>query len=122
MKKYRLFVSCTLTLLMVSCVSNKINEADPVVSPADRPAPPLPQPQDGSFIVRPEGTSKVKLSKTVQLQASAAAEREVIRRQQATKDADTEVQNAIQDLKEGSLNDARLKLRKAVQKYPKTGT
>jgi TolA-binding protein len=56
------------------------------------------------------------------LQASAAAEREVIRRQQAAKDADTEVQNAIQDLKEGSLNDARLKLRKAVQKYPKTGT
>lgn len=121
MKIYQLFVSCTLTLLMGSCVSNKINEAAPV-SPTDRPAPPLPQPQDGSFIVRPEETSRVKLSKSVRLQASAAAEREVIRRQQAAKDADADVENAIQDLKEGSLNDARLKLRKAVQKYPKTGT
>ena len=36
--------------------------------------------------------------------------------------ADAEVQNAIEDLKEGSLNDARVKLRKAVQKYPRTGT
>jgi len=117
MKTYQLFVSCILTLLMGSCVSNKINESG--FTP--RPAPPLPQPQDGSFIVRPEGTSKVKLSKNVQLEASAAAEREVIRRQQAANDADAEVQNAIQDLKEGSLDDARLKLKKAVQKYPNTG-
>ncbi|MBT7981890.1 MAG: hypothetical protein HN584_04930 [Akkermansiaceae bacterium] len=121
MKLYQLFVSCALTLLSVSCVSNKISEAVPV-SLDDRPAPPLPQSQDGSFIVRPEGTTKVKLSKSVLLEASAAAEREVIRRQQAAKDADDEVQNAIQDLKEGSLNDARVKLRKAVQKYPRTGT
>ena len=121
MKIYQLFVSCTLTLLMVSCVSNKIDEAEPV-SPADRPSPPSPHPQDGSFIVRPQGTSKVKLSKSVRLQASAAAQREVVRRQQAAKDADSEVQNAIQDLKDGSLTDARVKLRKAVQKYPRTGT
>ena len=121
MKLYQLFVSCTLTLLTVSCVSNKIDEAGPV-SPADRPPPPSPQPQDGSFIIRPEGTTKVQLSKSVLLQASAAAEREVIRRRQAAKDADAEVQNAIEDLKEGSLNDARVKLRKAVQKYPRTGT
>jgi hypothetical protein len=120
MKTCQLLVSCILTLLMASCVSNKINESGPTPAAA-RPAPPLPQPQDGSFIVRPEGTSKVKLSKNVQLEASAAAEREVIRRQQAAKDADVEVQNAIQDLREGSLDDARLKLKKAVQKYPNTG-
>jgi len=121
MKIYQLLVYSTLALLMTSCSSNKIEEAD-LVAPTDRPAPPAPQPQDGSFIVRPEGTSKIKLSRRVQLQASAAAEREVIRRQQAAKDADAEVQGALQDLKEGSLNDARAKLRKAVQKYPKTGT
>ena len=101
-------------------MSNKINESGPTSTPA-RPAPPLPQPQDGSFIVRPEGTSKVKLSKNVQLEASAAAEREVVRRQQAAKDADVGVQSAIQDLREGSLDDARLKLKKAVQIYPNTG-
>ena len=121
MKKYQLLVHPALALLMVSCSGNKIDEATPV-APAVRSAPPAPQPQDGSFIVRPDGTSKVKLSRNVQLQASAAAEREVIRRQQAAQDAEAEVKGALLDLKEGSLDDARVKLRKAVQKYPKTGT
>ena len=73
MKKYQLLVHPALALLMVSCSGNKIDEAIPV-APAVRPAPPAPQPQDGSFIVRPDGTRKVKLSRNVQFQASAAAE------------------------------------------------
>lgn len=121
MNKYHLLVYPAFALLMISCSGNKIDEAGPV-APTVRPAPPAPQPQDGSFIVRPDGTSKIKLSRNVQLQASAAAEREVIRRQQAAQDAESEVEGALQDLKEGSLDEARVKLRKAVQKYPKIGT
>ena len=48
----------------------------------------------------------------------AAAEREVVRRQQSSTQADAEVASAINDINTGALNSARLKLKKAVEKYP----
>ena len=49
----------------------------------------------------------------------AAAEREVVRRQQLSNEADAEVTSAINEINTGALNSARLKLKKAVEKYPR---
>ena len=49
----------------------------------------------------------------------AAAEREVVRRQQLSNEADAEVTSAINDINTRALNSARLKLKKAVEKYPR---
>ena len=116
---------CIGVSLITSCVSNKIDGGGSDIQNANlassRPPPPPLQPQDGSFIVHPKGTQQVKLSAKKKAQAAAAAEREIIRRKQATKDADAEVLEAIEDVKEGLLDEARSKLKKAVEKYPKTG-
>ena len=53
------------------------------------------------------------------LEVLAAAEREVVRRQQLSNEADAEVTSAINDINTGSLDSARLKLKKAVEKYPR---
>ena len=49
----------------------------------------------------------------------AVAEREVVRRQQLSNEADAEVTSAINDVNTRALNSARLKLKKAVEKYPR---
>ena len=47
----------------------------------------------------------------------SAAERELARRQQLSKEADADINNAIKDINSGDLDAARLKLKKAVGKY-----
>ena len=80
---------------------------------------PTPQPQDGSFIVQPKGTTKVGMNQKKYSEVLAAAEREVVRRQQSSTQADAEVASAINDINTGALNSARLKLKKTVEKYPR---
>ena len=77
------------------------------------------QPQDGSFIVQPKGTSKVGVISKKYYEALAAAEREVVRRQQLSIEADSVVKSAITDIDENSLDSARNKLKRAVEKYPR---
>lgn len=77
------------------------------------------QPQDGSFIVQPKGTSKVGVISKKYYEALAAAEREVVRRQQLSIEADSVVKSAIADIDENSLDSARIKLKRAVEKYPR---
>ena len=91
-------------------------EADPVPRQNQKPSP---QPQDGSFIVQPKGTTKVGMYQKKYSEVLAAAEREVVRRQQLSNEADAEVTSAINDINTGALNNARLKLKKAVEKYPR---
>ena len=77
------------------------------------------QPQDGSFIVQPKGTSKVGVKSKEYYEGLAAAEREVVRRQQMSIEADSVVKSAITDINENSLDSARIKLKRAVEKYPR---
>ncbi|MAB60824.1 MAG: hypothetical protein CMO46_09870 [Verrucomicrobiales bacterium] len=48
-----------------------------------------------------------------------AAEREVVRRQQLSEEADVDLNDAIKDINSGDLDSARSKLKKAVGKYPR---
>ena len=116
-----------IILLIFICITvNACNSTKEVPVTPGLEAEPVPhqkkpnlQPQDGSFIVQPKGTSKVGLNQKKYSEVLAAAEREVVRRQQLSAEADAEVTSAINDINTGSLNNARLKLKKAVEKYPR---
>ena len=116
-----------IILLIFICIAvNACNSTKEVPVTPGLEAEPVPhqkkpnlQPQDGSFIVQPKGTSKVGLNQKKYSEVLAAAEREVVRRQQLSTEADTELTSAINDINTGALNNARLKLKKAVEKYPR---
>jgi len=82
-----------------------------------KPTIPINEPQDGSIIVKPQVTGRVGAKLNNNLEAFGAAEREVVRRQQVSKEADADLNNAIKDINSGDLDAARLKLKKAVGKY-----
>lgn len=89
----------------------------------DRPPPP-PQPQDGSMIVTPGGTETIatpKVSEEQKSDALEAAQREIVRRKQDASEADDAVSKALKNIKEDDLDKAFSELKKAVDKYPKTG-
>ena len=116
-----------IILLIFICITvNACNSTKEVPVTPGLEAEPVPhqkkpdlQPQDGSFIVQPKGTSKVGLNQKKYSEVLAAAEREVVRRQQLSTEADAELTSAINDINTGALNNARLKLKKAVEKYPR---
>ena len=116
-----------IILLIFICITvNACNSTKEVPVTPGLEAEPVPhqkkpdfQPQDGSFIVQPKGTSKVGLNQKKNSEVLAAAEREVVRRQQLSTEADAELTSAINDINTGALNNARLKLKKAVEKYPR---
>ena len=83
-----------------------------------KPTIPSSQPQDGSIIVKPQFTQRVGTKVNNNSEVFGAAEREVVRRQQVSKEADADLNNAIKDINSGDLDAARLKLKKAVGKYP----
>ena len=120
LKSHLLVLSC---MVISSCNSTKEIEVVPE-SPNFQSQPILDkdkksQPQDGSFIVQPKGTSKVGVISKKYYEALAAAEREVVRRQQLSIEADSVVKSAIADIDENSLDSARIKLKRAVEKYPR---
>jgi len=116
-----------IILLIYICITvNACNSTKEVPVTPGLEAEPVPhqkkpnlQPQDGSFIVQPKGTSKVGLNQKKYSEVLAAAEREVVRRQQLSTEADAELTSAINDINTGALNNARLKLKKSVEKYPR---
>lgn len=116
-----------IILLIFICITvNACNSTKEVPVTPGLEAEPVPhqkkpnlQPQDGSFIVQPKGTSKVGLNQKKYSEVLAAAEREVVRRQQLSTEADAELTSAINDINTGALNNARLKLKKSVEKYPR---
>lgn len=116
-----------IILLIYICITvNACNSTKEVPVTPGLEAEPVPhqkkpnlQPQDGSFIVQPKGTSKVGVNQKKYSEVLAAAEREVVRRQQLSTEADAELTSAINDINTGALNNARLKLKKAVEKYPR---
>ncbi|MFL2434906.1 MAG: hypothetical protein ACJ0IZ_00160 [Verrucomicrobiales bacterium] len=116
-----------IILLIFICIAvNACNSTKEVPVTPGLEAEPVPhqkkpnlQPQDGSFIVQPKGTSKVGLNQKKYSEVLAAAEREVVRRQQLSTEADAELTSAINDINTGALNNARLKLKKSVEKYPR---
>lgn len=119
-RSHLLVLSC---MVISSCNSTKEIEVVPE-SPNFQSQPKLDkdkksQPQDGSFIVQPKGTSKVGVKSKKYYEALAAAEREVVRRQQLSIEADSVVKSAITDIDENSLDSARNKLKRAVEKYPR---
>ena len=118
LRSHLLVLSC---MVISSCNSTKEIEVVPE-SPNFQSQPILDkdkksQPQDGSFIVQPKGTSKVGVISKKYYEALAAAEREVVRRQQLSIEADSVVKSAIADIDENSLDSARIKLKRAVEKY-----
>ncbi len=120
LRSHLLVLSC---MVISSCNSTKEIEVVPE-SPNFQSQPILDkdkksQPQDGSFIVQPKGTSKVGVISKKYYEALAAAEREVVRRQQLSIEADSVVKSAIADIDENSLDSARIKLKRAVEKYPR---
>ena len=120
LRSHLLVLSC---IVISSCNSTKEIEVVPE-SPNFQSQPILDkdkksQPQDGSFIVQPKGTSKVGVISKKYYEALAAAEREVVRRQQLSIEADSVVKSAIADIDENSLDSARIKLKRAVEKYPR---
>lgn len=120
LRSHLLVLSC---MVISSCNSTKEIEVVPE-SPNFQSQPILDkdkksQPQDGSFIVQPKGTSKVGVISKKYYEALAAAEREVVRRQQLSIEADSVVKSAITDMDENSLDSARIKLKRAVEKYPR---
>lgn len=120
LRSHLLVLSC---MVISSCNSTKEIEVVPE-SPNFQSQPILDkdkksQPQDGSFIVQPKGTSKVGVISKKYYEALAAAEREVVRRQQLSIEADSVVKSAITDIDENSLDSARNKLKRAVEKYPR---
>lgn len=120
LRSHLLVLSC---MVISSCNSTKEIEVVPE-SPNFQSQPILDkdkksQPQDGSFIVQPKGTSKVGVISKKYYEALAAAEREVVRRQQLSIEADSVVKSAITDIDENSLDSARIKLKRAVEKYPR---
>ena len=120
LRSHLLVLSC---MVISSCNSTKEIEVVPE-SPNFQSQPILDkdkksQPQDGSFIVQPKGTSKVGVISKKNYEALAAAEREVVRRQQLSIEADSVVKSAIADIDENSLDSARIKLKRAVEKYPR---
>lgn len=120
LRSHLLVLSC---MVISSCNSTKEIEVVPE-SPNFQSQPILnkdkkSQPQDGSFIVQPKGTSKVGVISKKYYEALAAAEREVVRRQQLSIEADSVVKSAIADIDENSLDSARIKLKRAVEKYPR---
>ena len=120
LRSHLLVLSC---MVISSCNSTKEIEVVPE-SPNFQSQPILDkdkksQPQDGSFIVQPKGTSKVGVISKKYYEALAAAEREVVRRQQLSIEADSVVKSAIADMDENSLDSARIKLKRAVEKYPR---
>ena len=80
---------------------------------------PKTQRQDGSIIVKPQGMDKVRRKEINTSEVLGAAEREVVRRQQLSKEADVDLNDAIEDVNSGDLDSARSKLKKAVGKYPR---
>lgn len=123
MKKLRSHLLVLSCMVISSCNSTKEIEVVPE-SPNFQSQPILDkdkksQPQDGSFIVQPKGTSKVGVISKKYYEALAAAEREVVRRQQLSIEADSVVKSAIADIDENSLDSARIKLKRAVEKYPR---
>ena len=120
LRSHLLVLSC---MVISSCNSTKEIEVVPE-SPNFQSKPILDkdkksQPQDGSFIVQPKGTSKVGVISKKYYEALAAAEREVVRRQQLSIEADSVVKSAITDIDENYLDSARIKLKRAVEKYPR---
>lgn len=120
LRSHLLVLSC---MVISSCNSTKEIEVVPE-SPNFQSQPILDkdkksQPQDGSFIVQPKGTSKVGVISKKYYEALAAAERELVRRQQLSIEADSVVKSAIADIDENSLDSARIKLKRAVEKYPR---
>ncbi len=120
LRSHLLVLSC---MVISACTSTKEIEVVPE-SPNFHSQPILDkdkksQPQDGSFIVQPKGTSKVGVKSKKYYEALAAAEREVVRRQQLSIEADSDVKIAITDIDENSLDSARVKLKRAVEKYPR---
>lgn len=120
LRSHLLVLSC---MVISSCNSTKEIEVVPE-SPNFQSQPILDkdkksQPQDGSFIVQPKGTSKVGVISKKYYEALAAAEREVVRRQQLSIEADSVVKSTIADIDENSLDSARIKLKRAVEKYPR---
>ena len=83
-----------------------------------KPTIPSAQPQDGSIIVKPHFTRRVGTKVNNNSEFFGAAEREIVRRQQISKEAEVDLNNAIKDINSGDLDAARLKLKKAVGKYP----
>ena len=120
LRSHLLVLSC---MVISACNSTKEIEVVPE-SPNFQSQPILDkdkksQPQDGSFIVQPKGTSKVGVKSKKYYEALATAEREVVRRQQLSIEADSDVKSAITDIDENSLDSARVKLKRAVEKYPR---
>ena len=120
LRSHLLVLSC---MVISACNSTKEIEVVPE-SPNFQSQPILnkdkkSQPQDGSFIVQPKGTSKVGVKSKKYYEALATAEREVVRRQQLSIEADSDVKSAITDIDENSLDSARVKLKRAVEKYPR---
>ena len=121
MKTLKIILLIFICITVNACNSTKEFPVTPGLEaePVPHQKKPNLQPQDGSFIVQPKGTSKVGLNQKKYSEVLAAAEREVVRRQQLSTEADAEVTSAINDINTGSLNNARLKLKKAVEKYPR---
>tara|TARA_B100001057_G_scaffold141639_1_gene141344 strand:- start:55 stop:426 length:372 start_codon:yes stop_codon:yes gene_type:complete len=110
-----------ICIIIISC--NSIEKV-PVVPESQqrgfddiKPTIPITEPQDGSIIVKPQVTGQVSAKLNNNLEVFGAAEREVVRRQQVSKEADDDLNNAIKDINSGDLDAARLKLKKAVGKY-----
>ena len=110
-----------ICIIIISC--NSIEKV-PVVPESQqrgfddiKPTIPITEPQDGSIIVKPQVTGQVGAKLNNNLEVFGAAEREVVRRQQVSKEADDDLNNAIKDINSGDLAAARLKLKKAVGKY-----
>mgnify|MGYP003297344834 CR=1 FL=1 len=121
MKTLKIILLTLICITVNSCNSTKEVPVTPGLEaePVPYQKKPTPQPQDGSFIVQPKGTTKVGMNPKKYSEVLAAAEREVVRRQQLSTQADAEVTSAINDINTGALNNARLKLKKAVEKYPR---
>ena len=110
-----------ICIIIISC--NSIEKV-PVVPESQqrgfddiKPTIPSAQPQDGSIIVKPQGNGRLGAKLNNNLEVFSAAERELVRRQQLSKEADADINNAIKDINSGDLDAARLKLKKSVGKY-----
>jgi hypothetical protein len=119
--------SKNLFIVFVCIIMNSCNSIKkvPVIPEAQqrgfddiKPTIPSAQPQDGSIIVKPQFTRRVGTKVNNNSEVFGAAEREVVRRQEVSKEADADLNNAINDINLGDLDAARLKLKKAVGKYP----
>jgi hypothetical protein len=119
--------SKNLFIVFICIIMNSCNSIEkvPVIPEAQqrgfddiKPTIPSAQPQDGSIIVKPQFTRRVGTKVNNNSEVFGAAEREVVRRQQVSKEADADLNNAINDINLGDLDAARLKLKKAVGKYP----